>query len=274
MIPMVRYLPTKVKTALSLSRLPDIEYAFNPYIGCAHGCIYCYAPDNCRRYPEVSYSWGSTVLVKENVVEVLRREVKRLKPGVVGVSTITDPYQPIEREKELTRNAVKVLAKGGFKISIQSKSPLLLRDLDIINPENFDVGFTITTLRDQLAKEIEPNSPPPTQRAKAAQEVSEHGVETWIFLGPIIPLVNEFEDVIEEVVEFTSSINSYIIYDKLNVKPVMSFNMRRKWNLKEDINEVIRLSMDPNYFKKVSKLVSDLCRKHRVRCVPAFNTPT
>ncbi|MEM4499507.1 MAG: radical SAM protein [Sulfolobales archaeon] len=269
---MAKYSYIKVRTALSASKLPDIKYAFNPYVGCAHGCIYCYAPDFCKKYQEISYNWGSTVYIKENIIEVLKKDVRRLRPGVVGVSTITDPYQPIEAEEELTRNAIKTLSQHGFKISIQSKSPLVLRDLDIINPKNFDIGFTITTLRDSLAREIEPNAPPPTQRAKAAYEVSKCGVDMWIFLGPIIPLVNEYEDIIEEVVEFTSSVNSYLIYDKLNVKPVMKHNMRMKWKLKVDVNEVLGLSMNANYFKKISRLVEDLCKKHKVRCLPAFNT--
>lgn len=268
---MIKYSYIKVRTALSKSGLPDIKYAFNPYVGCAHGCIYCYAPDFCKRYEGISYNWGSAVYVKENIVEVLRRDVRRLRPDVVGVSTITDPYQPIEAEEELTRNAIKILLQHGFRISIQSKSPLILRDLDIINTKNFDVGFTITTLRDSLAREIEPNAPSPTQRAKAAYEVSKFGVDMWIFLGPIIPLVNEYEDIIEEVVEFASSVNSYIIYDKLNVKPVMKHNMMVKWKMKVDVNKVLDLSMDTNYFRRVSRLIEDLCKKHKVRCSPAFN---
>ncbi len=271
---MIKYSYIKVRSALSTSKLPDIRYAFNPYVGCAHGCIYCYAPDLCKRYREVSYRWGSVVLVKENVVDVLREEVRRLKPGVVGISTITDPYQPIERDEEITRDSIRMLSQQGFRISIQTKSPLILRDLDLIKAKNFDVGFTITTLRDNLAREIEPNAPPPTQRAKAAYEIAEHDIDTWIFLGPIIPLINEYEEIIEEVVEFASSINSYIIYDKMNVKPLMSYNMRMKWRLKVDVNEVIGLSVDPNYFKKISELVRNLCKKYYVKCLPAFNAST
>ncbi|MEM4519249.1 MAG: radical SAM protein [Sulfolobales archaeon] len=271
---MINYSYIKVKTALSSSKLPDIKYAFNPYLGCAHGCIYCYAPDVCKRYPEVSRNWGSVVLIKQNIIDVLRKEVKRLRPGVVGISTITDPYQPVEEIYELTRNAIKILSLNGFKISIQSKSPSLLRDLEFMNPKYFDVGFTITTLRDSLAKYIEPNAPPPSLRAKAAYEVSSEGVETWIFLGPIIPLVNDYADIIEEIVEFASSINSYIIYDKLNIKPIMSYNMRMKWSLNINLNEVINLSMDNTYLRKISDLVNDVCRKYKVRCIPAFNTTT
>ncbi|MCS7108609.1 MAG: radical SAM protein [Sulfolobales archaeon] len=269
---MTNYTYIKVKTALSPSKLPDIRYALNPYVGCAHGCIYCYAADLCKRYFGVSYNWGSEVIIKKNIIEVLKKDVKRLSPGIVGVSTITDPYQPIEETQQLTREAMRILSQNRFKVSIQTKSTLLLRDLDLINSKNFDVGFTITTLNDAIAKYIEPNAPSPNLRAKAADEVSKHGIETWIFLGPIIPLVNDHEDQIEEVVEFASSINSYIIYDKLNIKPVMNYNMRMKWNLNIDLEEVINQSMDSSYFKRISKLLTDLCKKHKVKCVPAFNT--
>ncbi|MEM2158420.1 MAG: hypothetical protein QXO72_05345 [Sulfolobales archaeon] len=87
-------------------------------------------------------------------------------------------------------------------------------------------------------------------------------------------MVNDYTDIIEEVVEFASSINSYIIYDKLNIKPIMSYNMRMKWSLNINLNEVINLSMDNTYLRKISDLVNDVCRKYKVRCIPAFNTTT
>ncbi len=274
MIIMTKYMSIKVKSVLTPSKLPDIDYALNPYIGCEHGCIYCYGPDFCRRYSEVAYNWGSTVLVKENLINVLKKDLRRVRRGVVGVSTITDPYQPVENTLSLTREAVKLLLQNNFKVSIQTKSPLLLRDLDILDNEDVDVGYTITTLRDSLARDLEPNAPPPSSRVKAVYEVSQHIRDTWIFLGPIVPMVNDYEESISEVIEFASSVNSYIIYDKLNVKPLMLYNMKIKWRFKVSIEEVINLSSDLNYIRSLNMLIHNLCRKYRVKCVPAFKLPT
>lgn len=274
MIIMTKYIHINVKSVLTPSKLPDIDYALNPYIGCEHGCIYCYGPDFCRKYPEVTHDWGSTVLVKGNLINVLKKDLRKVKKGVVGVSTITDPYQPIESNLRLTRESIILLLKNNFKVSIQTKSPLLLRDLDILDSRNVDVGYTITTLNDTLAKYLEPNAPPPSSRAKAVYEVSQHITDTWIFLGPIVPKINDSEELISEVIEFASSVNSYIIYDKLNIKPLMLHNMRVKWGFKVDIEEVISLSNDLNYIMNLNTLIHDLCRKYKVKCIPAFKLLT
>ena len=92
------YRRIKVKQALSRSGLPDIDYALNPYAGCYHGCIYCYARAYTR-YKDAAQNWGQVIYIKENIVDVLRKEVRRKKKGIVGISTITDPYQPIEKKE-------------------------------------------------------------------------------------------------------------------------------------------------------------------------------
>jgi len=267
---LVKYVFVKVKTALSKSELPDIDYALNPYIGCEHGCIYCYGPDFSRRFEDVVRNWGSVVVVKENLVNVLMSDVKRLRKGVVGVSTITDPYQPIEAKLGITRDSIKLLSTHGFKVSIQTKSPLVTRDLDVMRPSVFDVGFTITTLRDSVARLIEPNAPPPSSRVKALNEIASLGIETWVFLGPIIPMVNDDVSSIEEVIELASSTGSYLIYDKLNIKPLMLSNMRAKWGFNIGINEVISLSRDNQYIRRLFNSINMLCSKHKVMCKPAF----
>ncbi len=268
----IMYNYIRVKSVLSKSKLPDLDYALNPYIGCEHGCIYCYGPDMCRRYLEVALNWGSTVLIKSNLISVLRKDLKHAKRGTVGISTATDPYQPVEGRLGITREAINILLNHGFKVSIQSKSNTVTRDLDLMSEGNIDVGLTITTLNDALASIIEPKAPRPYLRAKAAYEISANGIELWIFLGPIIPLVNDDENNINEVVELAASVNAYVIYDKLNVKPLMLYNLRRKWTLKADLDEVIRLSSDRNYVRNLSITISNICRKHRVKCVPAFRS--
>lgn len=204
-----------VKRALSRSGLRELDYSLNPYHGCSFSCVYCYAKVFTRE-KEASENWGEVVFVKKNIVEVLSREVKEFKKGLVGVSTITDPYQGVEAIYKITRESLKKLLQYGFRVSIQTKSPLILRDLDLL--ERFrgkvDVGITITTLDVKTSKYLEPRAPLPKARVNALRKLSERGIKTWIFLGPLIYSVNDSG--FEEVIKVARETNSEVIYDKFN----------------------------------------------------------
>ncbi|MEM2740158.1 MAG: radical SAM protein, partial [Candidatus Bathyarchaeia archaeon] len=167
--------------ALTASRIPDIDYALNPYVGCEHGCIYCYGRAMLRSRVE-ALSWGRFVKVKRNIHRVLAREVESGRfSGVVGVGTVTDPYQPLESRYMLTRRCIEVLSRvEKLHISIQTKSDLIVRDLDLMKPSVFDVGATITTMDEDIAKLIEPKAPPPSRRVSALEAISNLGIDTWI----------------------------------------------------------------------------------------------
>jgi DNA repair photolyase len=213
----------KVKRAIGKSNLPGLDYTVNPYIGCAHGCVYCYARLYCEK--EIAENWGNVVVVKENIPEILSRELKNVKKGVVALSTATDAYQFLEEKEQLTRRILSILLENGFRVSIQTKSPLVLRDMDILveNAEKVDVGFTITTLRDDFAKKIEPNAPLPSERIKALKKISMEGIETWIFLGPMIP-----GEKFEEIVELAKETESILYYDKYRIKPFMRSGLAKE----------------------------------------------
>ena len=258
----MKILKIKVKEALSKSGLPDLDYALNPYIGCSHGCIYCYAREYTR-YREVATNWGKIVIVKENLVEVLKREIKTHRKGVVGVGTITDAYQYIEKDYELTRRSIEILLEHGFRLSIQTKSPLVIRDLDILIDyrKSVDVGFTITTVDDDIAKHIEPNAPPPRYRVEALYNISSYGIETWIFLGPIIPGINDDSSNIEKIVRIAKDTKSTLFYDKLRVKRFMyTSNI-----LKPIIDRISSYSWQNLYSR-----IENICRKYDVVCKPGF----
>ncbi len=207
----------RAASALAKSRLPELKYALNPYLGCLHGCVYCYAMDftNDR---EAAENWGGVIAVKANILEELKKDINRLPRGVVGVSTVTDPYQPIEGRYRLTRRSIEMLSKNGFRVSIQTRSPLVLRDLDIMerNRSMFDLGMTIASPSDEITRIIEPGAPPPKSRMHALEKASDSGIETWIFLGPIIKGFNDSEEHISEIIEFAAWNNSRVIYDKFS----------------------------------------------------------
>lgn len=215
----------RVGRALVKSGLPSLDYTLNPYTGCSHGCIYCYARLYCN--PEIGNNWGKIVVVKENIVEVLRREVRKSKKGRVGLSTITDPYQHIEKKEELSRRILQILLKSGFHVSIQTKNELVLRDTDLLasHTDSVDVGFTITTLDDSLARTIEPNASPPRNRVKALEKLHSEGIRTWVFLGPIIPGT---EDDIDDIVEVAKVTESVLYYDKYRIKTFMKSGLEKE----------------------------------------------
>lgn len=199
------------KSALTPSRIEGIDFALNPYIGCAHGCRYCYA-DFMKRFSNHSEPWGSFVDVKINIPQLLEKELKREKArelslGVfsdleqsawrrahsvdklVSLSTVTDPYQPLEQKYQLTRRCLEILLRYQMPVSILTKSPLVLRDVDLIKQfKNIDVGITITTDRDDIRKIFEPGAPPIQSRNDTLKQLYQQGIKTWVFVGPMLPM--------------------------------------------------------------------------------------
>jgi DNA repair photolyase len=195
------------KTALALSRIHGIDYVLNPYVGCAHGCRYCYAEFMQRfsRHPE---QWGNFVDVKINLPQLLEQELHRRysrtrqllmtpdlvegEPGTqlrVSLSTVTDPYQPLEQKYQLTRRCLEILLRYPVSVSILTKSPLVLRDIDLFQQfEKIEVGLTITTDRDDIRQIFEPAAPPIPSRLAALRQLHEQGIRTWVFIGPILPM--------------------------------------------------------------------------------------
>ena len=172
---------TICKTALSPSRLPGLDYSLNPYRGCSHQCAYCYAP-SILRIPH--NEWQSTVTIKKNIPTILAKELKRKQLGTVGISTVTDPYQPLEKHHHLTRFCLEQLLKYDFPISIQTKSSHIITDKKLIatftHPE---VMISIATNNDQHRQLLEPNSSPISERLKTLTQFSEIGIKTSVFLG-------------------------------------------------------------------------------------------
>ena len=213
------------KSALSLSGLPGLTYSLNPYFGCYHGCKYCYVPNVMH----VDREKWEEVYVKVNIPMILRRELKVKKKGIVGISTATDPYQPLEEEYEITRKCLLLLLKHNFPVDIQTKSDLVLRDIDLIKKfENAAVGITITTLNDDERKILEPNAPPVQKRLNAVKRLAERGIYSYIFFGPVFPTVEK------EELEF------YVdIFKKTGAKEIMIDSLHLKKDTWDSISSVL-----------------------------------
>lgn len=187
----------------------------NPYRGCSHGCLYCYAPSVLRE----NRPWGGFVDVKINIADVLDAEVVKLQKGNVLIGTVTDAYQPIDAKYKITRRCLEVLAAHDWPATIQTKSALVTRDIDLIlQLSKKDVGFTITTLNETVQKKFEPGSSSPAARLAALKELSDAGIQTWIFIGPVLPGITENE--IENIVQAAAMAGARsVIWDKLRPRP-------------------------------------------------------
>jgi DNA repair photolyase len=207
------------KSALVKSNIPGIDYALNPYLGCEHGCVYCYA-SFMQRYYHQNETWGEFVDVKVNFVERLRSQIKRTKPGLVYLSSVTDPYQPLEKKYKLTRECLKILAELNLPVSIQTKSDLVLRDMDILKKmNNCEVGFTITTLDEKIRSKFEPVCSTIEQRFEALKILNKNKISTFAFFGPVLPYFSDNKKTIYSLFKKLSHLGVEKIYvDKINYK--------------------------------------------------------
>lgn len=206
----------KAKTILSKVKYGNswygIDYNINLYRGCSHGCIYCDSRSNCYHIENFDVVRG-----KENTLQILEQELskKRVK-GVVGIGAMSDTYNPLEKEYEQTRGALKLISKYGFGVSIDTKSDLILRDIDLLREINSKndviVKFTITTPKDELSRIIEPNVCVSSKRLKAIKTLSDKGIFVGIMLNPVLPFITDKEEDIKELVRMASEHNARFIH--------------------------------------------------------------
>jgi DNA repair photolyase len=209
------------KSILTKSGIEGVDYAINPYVGCAHGCAYCYAVF-MKRFTGHKEEWGTFVDVKVNAPQVLSRQLRRAKPGNVTFGTVTDAYQPLERVYELTRACLEVLARSGqgFSVSILTKSDLVLRDLDMIEQlKDAEVAFTITTLDEEIRRRFESHASSISARLEALRSLHETGIRTWAFCGPVLPSITDDEASLDALFAELKRVGvGYVLVDSLNVR--------------------------------------------------------
>lgn len=178
-----------IKKALSPSGYPQIDYALNPYGGCEHGCIYCYATGYTHSEPD---TWR-VVRVRRNIAERLAKELPNVS-GTIGIGTSTDPYQYAEKRFMLTRSCLEVLRNRGFRYKIHTKSDLVVRDIDILSDMEGTVSMTVTTLDDRISRMTEPGAPLPSARIDAVTKLVDAGIDTVALIAPVMSTLNGHEE--------------------------------------------------------------------------------
>lgn len=167
------------------------KLSLNPYTGCVHGCLYCYASSYIPRFTECR--------TKPGLLDRLKREVHRVEPGtIVSMANSSDPYPPMERDLELTRGCIVILKNRGLRLQLVTKSDIVSRDVDLLEAMQCVVNISITTLNDKLSSSLEPGAPMPERRLKTIRLLLNKGIPVSVRLDPIIPGINESE--IEDLV--------------------------------------------------------------------------
>jgi DNA repair photolyase len=239
------------KSILSPSKIYD--YVVNPYIGCQHACSYCYARF-MKRFTGHKEPWGDFVDVKINASDLLSKEIMKKKMGTVWVSGVCDPYQPLEVKYKLTRKCLEILVQNDWPVVIQTRSPLVLRDLDIFKKsKNIEVGLSITSANDEIIKIFEPHAPPVEKRLNAIETLHQNGIRTYVMIAPILPEAENLINILAGKVD-------YIIIDRMNYFHADKIYEKHGWRDKNTYE----------YFNLIgSKIVKD-CAKLGIECRTAY----
>jgi DNA repair photolyase len=208
---------TLCRTVLNQSSISD--YSLNCYTGCANGCVYCYARFMQRFHPHAE-PWGGFVDVKINAVEALRRQLRRAQPGDVFMSSACDGWQPIERERRLTRGCSELLLENGFAVNVLTKSELVTRDLDLFSGRRGRIAVTISTLDGRLSRLWEPGASPVGARCRVIAEARRAGIRTGIMFAPLLPFLSDTRESLEAMFERAADLGvDQIWVDALNPRP-------------------------------------------------------
>ena len=223
----VRYEETECRSALNRVHGMGFKWSLNPYRGCVHGCHYCFARQyNSYADLDPGNDFSGLVFVKTNVVNVLKEELSLHSwvSETVAIGTATDPYQPIEGKYRLTRGCLEALAERHTPVRIVTKGTMILRDVDVLadmaKRAGASVCFSITTMDHDLWKELEPGTPPPSQRLHVMEQLVKAGVSAGVLLAPIVPGMTDDQESLKAVVEAAASHGaSFLGAQILHLKP-------------------------------------------------------
>lgn len=242
------------KSILNKSKVMD--YCINPYVGCEHACVYCYARLFMPRHSGHNEPWGSFVDVKLNAPELLKRQVRESNFGTTWISGVTDAYQPLEAKYMLTRKCLEILLREQWPICIQTKSPLVLRDIDLIKKfDEASVGITICTDDESTARLFEPKATTIKARIEALQKLHDAGITTFAFIGPILPCNAE------HLAAMLADKVSYVLIDKMNYESSVEYFYKE---------HKIEYALKKNFFEEKKKEFLDAFSAAGIKATSLF----
>lgn len=253
------------------SNLPDADYVINPYVGCSFACSYCYASFMGRTVNQPRENWGNYVHVKTNTVELARKELSRRsfregKPTIL-ISSVTDAWQGLERKYRLARGVLEVLVELRYagRISILTKSPLLLRDVGLLSSlQDVEVGVTVTTDDDAVGKFYEGRAPRNSARTAVLRRLSAHGIPCYAFVGPLMTHYVDDPDTIDRLLgELRDAGVKFIYAELLNVSAPLLHRLQRSLDgTTEEIEAFVTSQLDQHRRDALARTVLRLVEKH------------
>lgn len=253
----------KTKSIVVKSGLPGSDFVINPYIGCSHGCIYCYARF-MKRFTNHSEEWGNFVDVKINGPELISENIDKYKNKTIVIGSVTDPYLPLEKKYEITRKILKKLIPHQPELTIMTKSDLIIRDIDLLKQfNNCTVSISFSSLNEKIRKELEPGTIPLERKLEALEELYKKGIKTVLFISPIIPEITDWKQIINKTKNF---VNEYW-FENLNLYPsirnnISSFLKKYNLDLLEKYKEIYFNKND--YWDKIEEEIKEFCKEEKV----------
>ena len=252
----------KAKSIFSKTGLGS-DFVINPYVGCTHSCIYCYARF-MKKYTGHTEEWGHFVDVKINAPDLIPENIDKYKGKSILMSSVTDAYHPIEIKYKISRKILEKLIPLEPDLNILTKSDLVLRDIDLLKKfKNCLVTISLAILDEKLAKQIEPLASPPESRINALKELYRAGIKTAVFISPIFPEISDWQGIINRTKDFVKeywfeNLNPYFTVRE----GVINFLKSNKPELVKKYNEI--WSEKSNYWDEEERKIRNFCRDNKL----------
>lgn len=258
----------EVKSIVTKTGVPASDYVINPYIGCPHKCIYCYAVF-MKRFTNHEEQWGDFLDVK-----IYNKKIRlhTLKDKKIVFSTVTDAYNQFERKYRITRKLLEQFINTDIKISILTKSDLILRDIDIFKQTpGITVGISLNTLDDTIRKKLEPRASSIERRLNAIKTLHDEGIYTYLFLSPMFPGITDFQEIINE----SKSYIKEFWFENLNLRgsfrpAVLKYIYDNHKNLAPLYDEIYKRK-NYEYWRIVEQQIETFCLKNRIKYAAYFH---
>ena len=242
---------------ITKSNLPDADFVINPYTGCPHKCIYCYA-EFMKRFTGHDEEWGEFIDIKHATNPINLKQMSSTNCILFG--SVTDAYNPFERKYKLTRKILEDLVGCDGRIEILTKSDLVVRDIDLFKRiPNIHVGISMNSLDDVFRKETEPRASSVEQRINALRTLKENGISTYLFLSPLFPGISDFKSIVEK----TNGLFEYVCFENLNLRggymPRVLSYIHEKYPSLDELYDTIYRKKCNDYWEKLKKEITEYC---------------
>lgn len=256
------------KSIITKSNIPGIDFVINPYIGCQHACIYCYAEFMKRFTGHIGDSWGEFLDVKNYDWERIHPE--KYNGKMLLLSSVTDPYTPLEVKYENTRQILEKLVGTKASVQILTKSSLVTRDIDLFKQfDKIEVGISINSLDDEFVKKIEPRASKPQDRLDALRIISEAEIPTYVFISPIFPRISKWQAIIEAALSITDDFRfENLNFRAHNISRIMNLVKTQHPELLEYYNQI---RWHYSLWDEIEEDIQIYCTMRKIRCEIDFH---